>query len=66
MGVRRAARRAGRLCITFHDNDVFPFDADDATRRDRSATKSAADAAGLVIEMVTTNTFSHPVFMTAA
>ncbi|TVT13364.1 xylose isomerase, partial [Amycolatopsis rhizosphaerae] len=47
----------------FHDNDVFPFDADAATRRDRCAKpKDAADKAGLVVEMVTTNTFSHPVF----
>jgi len=53
----------GAWGITFHDNDVFPFDADEATRRDRVGhLKSAADAAGLVIEMVTTNTFSHPVF----
>src|SRR4029453_15371894 len=48
--------------ITFHDNDVFPFDADEPTRQDRVArVKNAADQAGLVIEMVTTNTFSHPV-----
>ncbi len=60
---------AGRLAqlgawgITFHDNDVFPFDADESTKRARLARlKAAADAAGLVVEMVTTNTFSHPVF----
>ncbi|WAL68897.1 xylose isomerase [Amycolatopsis cynarae] len=53
----------GAWGITFHDNDVFPFDADAATRRDRCAKlKDAADKAGLVVEMVTTNTFSHPVF----
>jgi xylose isomerase len=53
----------GAWGITFHDNDVFPFDADEATRRDRvGRLKAAADAAGLVIEMVTTNTFTHPVF----
>ncbi len=53
----------GAWGITFHDNDVFPFDADEATRRDRvSRLKQAADSAGLVIEMVTTNTFTHPVF----
>ncbi len=53
----------GAWGVTFHDNDVFPFDADDATK-DRLVTrfKEATDAAGLVIEMVTTNTFSHPVF----
>ena len=53
----------GAWGITFHDNDVFPFDADEATRRDRvGRLKQAADSAGLVIEMVTTNTFTHPVF----
>ncbi|CAI9405545.1 xylose isomerase [Aestuariimicrobium sp. T2.26MG-19.2B] len=53
----------GAWGITFHDNDVWDFDASDEERGDRVAKlKSAADAAGLVIEMVTTNTFSHPVF----
>ncbi len=53
----------GAWGITFHDNDVYPFDADEATRRQRlDRLKSAADTAGLVIEMVTTNTFTHPVF----
>ena len=53
----------GAWGITFHDNDVFPFDADEATRRDRlGRLKDAADKAGLTIEMVTTNTFTHPVF----
>ncbi len=53
----------GAWGVTFHDNDVFPFDADEATR-ERICTdfKAATDAAGLVIEMVTTNTFTHPVF----
>ncbi|WP_168581404.1 xylose isomerase [Gephyromycinifex aptenodytis] len=53
----------GAWGITFHDNDVFPFDADDSTReRIVKQLKDAADKAGLVIEMVTTNTFTHPVF----
>jgi len=53
----------GAWGITFHDNDVFPFDADEATKRSRlDQLKSAADAAGITVEMVTTNTFSHPVF----
>ena len=53
----------GAWGITFHDNDVFPFDADEETRRSRvGRLKDAADKAGLVIEMVTTNTFTHPVF----
>ncbi|MGJ6979951.1 xylose isomerase [Aestuariimicrobium soli] len=53
----------GAWGITFHDNDVWDFDATDEVRADRvGRLKAAADAAGLVIEMVTTNTFSHPVF----
>jgi len=53
----------GAWGITFHDNDVFPFDADEAEKEKRvGQLKDAADAAGLVIEMVTTNTFTHPVF----
>ncbi len=53
----------GAWGITFHDNDVFAFDADEATKRERlGRLKDAADKSGLVIEMVTTNTFTHPVF----
>jgi hypothetical protein len=53
----------GAWGVTFHDNDVFPFDADDATREKIVGRfKEATDAAGLTIEKVTTNTFSHPVF----
>ncbi|WP_303325113.1 xylose isomerase [Actinomyces radicidentis] len=53
----------GAWGITFHDNDVFPFDATDAERDERvGKVKKAADDAGLTIEMVTTNTFTHPVF----
>src|SRR3954451_317351 len=53
----------GAWGVTFHDNDVFPFDADDATKDTIvGQLKQATDRAGLVIEMVTTNTFSHSVF----
>jgi xylose isomerase len=53
----------GAWGITFHDNDVFPFDADAATQsKIVGRLKDATDKAGLTIEMVTTNTFSHPVF----
>ena len=53
----------GAWGITFHDNDVFAFDASDAERSERvGKVKEAADANGLTIEMVTTNTFSHPIF----
>ncbi|OKL51992.1 xylose isomerase [Buchananella hordeovulneris] len=57
----------GAWGITFHDNDVFAFDASEAERTERtSRLKAACDAAELVIEMVTTNTFSHPIFKEGA
>ena len=53
----------GAWGITFHDNDVFDFDASDSERHQRvMQLKEAVEASGLVIEMVTTNTFTHPVF----
>lgn len=53
----------GAWGITFHDNDVFPFGSSDEEKtRIVNRLKDAADQAGLVIEMVTTNTFTHPVF----
>ncbi len=61
--VRRLAE-LGAYGITFHDNDVFPFDAD--AGRARSPTwrtlRKALEETGLVVPMVTTNLFSHPVF----
>ncbi|UDY24954.1 xylose isomerase [Nocardioides sp. Kera G14] len=63
------AHAVGRLAeigaygVTFHDNDVFAFDADQGARE--AAIKSfrdAVDAHGLKVPMVTTNTFSHPIF----
>ena len=53
----------GAWGITFHDNDVFDLHASDSEREKRVLhVKKVADAAGLTIEMVTTNTFTHPVF----
>ncbi len=53
----------GAYGITFHDNDVFPFDADAATKQARLAPlRKALAETGLVVPMVTTNLFSHPVF----
>ncbi len=57
----------GAWGVTFHDDDVVPFGSDEATRTQiLTDFKKATDAAGLVIEMVTTNTFSHPVFKDGA
>ncbi|MCL8025313.1 xylose isomerase [Nocardioides bruguierae] len=53
----------GAWGISFHDDDVHDFADDDETRALRlGRLADACRASGLVIEMVTTNTFSHPVF----
>ncbi|MFV0425605.1 MAG: xylose isomerase [Beutenbergiaceae bacterium] len=53
----------GAWALTFHDDDLVPFGSDEATRERIIADfKNAIDAAGIVVEMVTTNLFSHPVF----
>ena len=53
----------GAYGITFHDNDVFPFGADEATKQAHLAPlRKALDETGLVVPMITTNLFSHPVF----
>jgi xylose isomerase len=53
----------GAYGVTFHDNDVFPFGAD-ATEKERhlAPMRKALAETGLVVPMVTTNLFSHPVF----
>ncbi|WP_307865011.1 xylose isomerase [Myceligenerans salitolerans] len=57
----------GAWGFTFHDNDVFPFDADESARQAHiDSVKKAAEESGLVCEMVTTNTFTHPVFKDGA
>jgi xylose isomerase len=53
----------GAYGVTFHDNDVFPFDADDEARADHIARfRKALDETGMVVPMATTNLFSHPIF----
>jgi len=53
----------GAWGITFHDDDLIPFGSADA-ERDRliARFRQALDATGLVVPMVTTNLFTHPVF----
>jgi xylose isomerase len=53
----------GAYGITFHDNDVFPFDST-AAERDAHLKpfRAALEATGLAVPMVTTDLFSHPVF----
>ncbi|MGJ9372448.1 xylose isomerase [Nesterenkonia sp. CF4.4] len=56
-------KEAGASGVTFHDDDVAPFGTDDAAREKYfTRFKEVADEVGLKVEMVTTNTFSHPVF----
>ena len=53
--------------VTFHDDDLVPFGSDDAERARRIRRfRDALDATGLVVPMVTTNLFSHPVFKDGA
>ncbi|KWV33814.1 xylose isomerase [Micromonospora rifamycinica] len=53
----------GAYGITFHDDDLIPFGADNAAREAQLARfRKALDETGLVVPMVTTNLFTHPVF----
>jgi xylose isomerase len=53
----------GAAAVTFHDDDLFPFGSDDATRDHLiSRFKDALKTTGVRVEMVTTNLFSHPIF----
>ncbi|MFB9904694.1 xylose isomerase [Allokutzneria oryzae] len=57
----------GAWGVTFHDDDLIPFGADDRERDQRvQAFRKALDATGLVAPMVTTNLFTHPVFKDGA
>ncbi|MFC9251756.1 xylose isomerase [Amycolatopsis thailandensis] len=53
----------GAWGITFHDDDLVPFGSADAERaRHLKRFQGALAETGLVVPMVTTNLFSHPVF----
>ncbi|HVM08912.1 MAG TPA: xylose isomerase [Acidimicrobiales bacterium] len=57
----------GAYGVTFHDDDVVPFGSD-ATEREHHLRRfrRALDDVGLVVPMVTTNLFTHPVFKEGA
>src|SRR5690606_32975589 len=57
----------GAAHVTFHDDDVVPFGSD-AAERDRILARSrqALSDTGITVEMVTTNTFTHPIFKDGA
>ncbi|MGZ4624890.1 MAG: xylose isomerase [Kineosporiaceae bacterium] len=57
----------GAYGVTFHDDDLVPFgSSDDDRRRDIDRFKAALDETGLVVPMMTTNLFTHPVFKDGA
>ncbi|NLE72600.1 MAG: xylose isomerase [Actinomycetales bacterium] len=57
----------GAAHVTFHDDDVVPFGSDDAERqRILERFKQALADTGITVEMVTTNTFTHPMFKDGA
>jgi xylose isomerase len=57
----------GAYGVTFHDDDLVPFGTDEAGREQIVARfRRAVDACGLVVPMMTTNLFSHPMFKDGA
>jgi len=60
----------GAYGVTFHDDDVIPFEVGHKDSAGRDAIigrlKGALDETGMVVPMVTTNLFSHPVFKEGA
>lgn len=65
-GVHKLAE-LGAYGVSFHDNDVFPFDASQDERENHVARfRKAVSDTGLAVPMVTTNLFGHPVFKDGA
>ncbi len=57
----------GAYGVTFHDDDLFPFGSDVATRQHHiDRFKEALARTGMHVPMVTTNLFSHPIFKDGA
>ena len=57
----------GASGVTFHDDDLVPFGADAADRDAVVARfRAALEETGMTVPMVTTDTFSHPVFKDGA
>jgi xylose isomerase len=53
----------GAYGVTFHDDDLIPFGADETDRAKHiERFKAALDETGLKVPMATTNLFKHPVF----
>jgi len=61
-GVEKLAE-IGAYGLTFHDDDLFPFESTDAQRQTQiDRLKQVLADTGIVVPMVTTNLFSAPVF----
>ena len=57
----------GAWGVTFHDDDVVPFGSETRTREDLlKRFRAALDETGMVVPMVTTNLFTHPMFKEGA
>ncbi len=53
----------GAWGVTFHDDDLIPFGSDDSSRDNHiKRFRHALDETGMVVPMMTTNLFTHPVF----
>ncbi len=59
--------KLGAYGVSFHDDDLIPFGSDEAARaRHVARFREALDATGIVVPMMTTNLFFHPVFKDGA
>jgi len=57
----------GAWGVTFHDDDVVPFGSDDSARSQHlRRLVGALERTGMVVPMVTTNLFTHPMFKEGA
>jgi xylose isomerase len=53
----------GAWGVTFHDDDLIPFGSDDSSRDNHiKRFRHALDETGMVVPMMTTNLFTHPIF----
>src|SRR5690554_70800 len=57
----------GAWGVTLHDDDLVPFGSDDRARDGiLERFRTALDETGLVVPMITTDTFKHPIFKEGA
>jgi xylose isomerase len=57
----------GAYGVTFHDDDLIPFASDESERERRIARfRDALARTGMVVPMMTTNLFTHPLFKDGA